>query len=55
VELYDEEGAVVKQSKDYEKQPVGGNQPELMPHDSSLNWDVEKSNDMHVLFNDTLI
>jgi hypothetical protein len=49
VELYDEEGTDVKQSKDYAKRPVG-DQPELMPHDSSLNWDVEKSNDMHVLF-----
>jgi hypothetical protein len=33
----------------YKQRPVGDS-PELMPHDSSLNWDVDVSNRMHVLF-----
>jgi hypothetical protein len=33
----------------YRERPVGDS-PELMPHDSSLNWDVDVSNRMHVLF-----
>jgi predicted flap endonuclease-1-like 5' DNA nuclease len=38
----------VKKRKHYANRPVG-DQPELMPHDSSLNWDVECSNNMHVI------
>lgn len=35
-------------SRRYANRPVG-DQPELMPHDASLNWDVDCSNNMHVL------
>ena len=43
----DEEGKVHK-SRSYKQRPVG-DQPEIMPHDASLNWDVDCSNNMHVL------
>ena len=35
-------------SRRYGERPVG-DQPELMPHDASLNWDVDCSLNMHVL------
>jgi hypothetical protein len=46
---YTGEGGVLKTSQQYANRPVG-DQLELMPHDSSLNWDVDQSNNMHVLF-----
>jgi ribosomal protein S13 len=36
-------------SRNYKERPVGDS-PELMPHDNSLNWDVDVSNNMHVVF-----
>jgi hypothetical protein len=38
----------------YRERPVGDS-PELMPHDSNLNWDVDVSNRMHVLFTKHLL
>ena len=52
VEVVDEDGAL-KKSKNFGSRPVG-NQPEIMPLDSSLNWDIESSNDIHCLLTDHL-
>jgi hypothetical protein len=38
-----------KVSRNYKERPVG-DCPELMPHDSSLNWDVNTSLNMHCIF-----
>ena len=40
-------------SRWYGEWPVG-NQPELMPHDATLNWDVDCSLDMHILLTSQL-
>jgi hypothetical protein len=48
IEIIGENGKPVVSTR-YRERPVGDS-PELMPHDSSLNWDVDVSNRMHVLF-----
>ena len=52
IEAVEEDGSL-KKSKNYANRPVG-NQPELMPLDNSLNWDIDTSNDLHVLLTDHL-
>ena len=42
------EDGKLKKSKSYKGRP-GGDQPELMPLDASLNWDIDCSLNMHVL------
>lgn len=48
ITVFDPKKNKIVSSKNYRERPVG-DQPELMPLDASLNWDIECSLKMHVL------
>ena len=48
IEVFDPVKKKTIKSKGYSKRTVG-DQPELMPLDASLNWDIDTSLNMHVL------
>ena len=48
IEVFDPVKKKTVKSKSYSERPVG-DQPELMPLDASLNWDIDTSLNMHVL------